>query len=187
MLELSQFHFPWHILQPAVLPAACNDVKIIPSTDFTGIPTWWWIVFFGASCVEYCGVGRGVAYGMVWCGVVWSGVVWYGVAYGMVWRGDEKEERDEWCICYDMGNIDALWYFLFRRHDFRYVTPLKETLTKMLSGELSLDAFPSLLPMPDQVCTTRTDHKYSTVFVLIVWQCEYCSISICGVCKYQDQ
>ncbi|CAM9213982.1 unnamed protein product [Laminaria digitata] len=32
----------------------------------------------------------------------------------------------------------------------RYVTPLKETLTKMLSGELSLDAFPSLLPMPDQ-------------------------------------
>eukprot|EP00904_Undaria_pinnatifida_P003071 jgi/Undpi1/12765/HiC_scaffold_6.g02433.m1 len=32
----------------------------------------------------------------------------------------------------------------------RYVTPLKETLTKLLSGELSQDIFPSLLPMPDQ-------------------------------------
>ncbi|CAM9154148.1 unnamed protein product [Ascophyllum nodosum] len=39
----------------------------------------------------------------------------------------------------------------------RYVTPLKMTLTKMLSGELSLSAFPSLLPMPssDQQDTRR--------------------------------
>ncbi|CAM9411508.1 unnamed protein product [Pylaiella littoralis] len=33
----------------------------------------------------------------------------------------------------------------------RYTTPLKETLTKMLSGSLSFDAFPSLLPMPQEV------------------------------------
>lgn len=35
----------------------------------------------------------------------------------------------------------------------RYTSPLKETLTKMLSGSLSFDAFPSLLPMPQEVCT----------------------------------
>lgn len=33
----------------------------------------------------------------------------------------------------------------------RYTTPLKDTLTKMLSGTLSFDAFPSLLPMPQEV------------------------------------
>eukprot|EP00903_Cladosiphon_okamuranus_P017508 g16126.t1 len=32
----------------------------------------------------------------------------------------------------------------------RYSTPLKETLMKMLSGSLSFDAFPSLLPMPEE-------------------------------------
>ncbi|CAM9584598.1 unnamed protein product [Ectocarpus sp. 12 AP-2014] len=32
----------------------------------------------------------------------------------------------------------------------RYKTPLKETLAKMLSGTLSFDAFPSLLPMPQE-------------------------------------
>lgn len=37
----------------------------------------------------------------------------------------------------------------------RYTTPLKETLTTMLAGDLSLDAFPSLLPMPVQVGTAR--------------------------------
>lgn len=86
---------------------------------------------------------------MLWRSAVSSGVVWCAV----VWCGDEIEESDEWCICCVVmyGNV---WHFLFLRDDLltcRYVTPLKETLTKMLSGELSLDAFPSLLPMPDQV------------------------------------
>lgn len=34
---------------------------------------------------------------------------------------------------------------------FRYATPLKATLNKALADELSVEVFPSLVPMPSQV------------------------------------
>lgn len=40
---------------------------------------------------------------------------------------------------------------------YRYTTPLKDTLTKMMSGTLSFDAFPSHLPIPEEVLIWSTD------------------------------